>query len=138
MATPRTILVDHDVEGQVEEILSIWTSPNWIDLWQSLDFEVETFEGIGLPDDTQDVDVWHFCQAREMVLITGNRNARGANSLEQASQRLNQPTSLPVLTIADPNRVMIDRQYAERVASRILDYLFDIELVRGTLRLFVP
>jgi hypothetical protein len=138
MARPRKILADHDVEGQLEEISFIWTSPDWIDLWQMVDFEVETFEGIGLPDDTSDMDVWNFCQEREMVLITGNRNARGSESLEQASRQLNQQDSIPVLTISDPNRVMIDREYAQRVASRILDYLHDIELVRGARRLYVP
>jgi hypothetical protein len=42
------------------------------------------------------------------------------------------------LTIGDPNRVMTDGEYAERVAVQILDILLDIERYRGTRRVFVP
>jgi hypothetical protein len=138
MAAAYRVLVDHDVEGQVEEIVLIWSSPDWAELWHGLGFHVITFQGIGLPTDTADAAVWQLCQAEQMVLITGNRNAEGEDSLEQTSQRLNNASSLPVLTIADPKRVIFDREYATQVAGRILDYLFQIEQLRGTRRLFVP
>ena len=50
----------------------------------------------------------------------------------------NQPSSLPVLTITDPGLVLTDRDYAERVATQVLEYLLDLDNVRGTGRLFVP
>ena len=45
---------------------------------------------------------------------------------------------LPVLTIADPDRVMIDRDYAEDVSARVLEYLIDLDKLRGAGRLYVP
>jgi len=131
-----TLLSDHDAEGHVEALPMIWTPP-WVDLWQGLGCEVETFKNLGLPTNMVDADVWLFCQAHQLVLITGNRNAEGDDSLECASDRLNRPDSLPALTLADPDRVLADRSYAERVASQILEYLFDLEQLRGSRRLYV-
>jgi hypothetical protein len=76
-------------------------------------------------------------QSQQMILLTANRNSRGEDSLEVASRKWNRPDSLPVITIADADRLMADRKYAERVASRIMDLLADIDHLRGTRRLFV-
>jgi hypothetical protein len=133
-----TILSDHDIEGQVERIVSIWTSPSWSEVWQTLNCRVETFKSLGLRTTLPDLEVWQFCQEQGMVLLTGNRNAVGEDSLERASQRLNQPNSLPILTIADSQRVLLDREYAERVASQIIDYILILDRIRGARRLFVP
>jgi hypothetical protein len=43
-----------------------------------------------------------------------------------------------VLTLANSERVLIDRDYAETVVIKLLDYLADIEAVRGTGRLYLP
>ena len=53
-------------------------------------------------------------------------------------QSENQPDSLPVITIADQDRVLQDRLYAEKVAESLLDYLLRIDQVRGAGRLYVP
>jgi hypothetical protein len=50
----------------------------------------------------------------------------------------NTPTSLPVLTIGVPPRVLSSRAYAERVATRLLEVLLDVEQYRGTGRLYLP
>ncbi len=71
-------------------------------------------------------------------MITGNRNKRGPDSLEAVIQSQNQPDSLPVFTIADPDRVLQDRLYAEQVTERLLGYLMRIDDVRGTGRIYVP
>ena len=71
-------------------------------------------------------------------MITANRNRRGADSLEAVNQSENQPDSLPVITIADQDRVLQDRLYAEKVAESLLDYLMRIDEVRGAGRLYVP
>jgi len=47
-------------------------------------------------------------------------------------------TSLPVVTIADPRRIIRDAEYAKSAALRRLDFLDRIESLRGTGRLFVP
>jgi hypothetical protein len=43
-----------------------------------------------------------------------------------------------VLTIADPGHILHSRDYAERAAVQMLDYIMNIDRVRGTGRLFVP
>src|SRR5437762_1251189 len=132
------ILCDHDVEGQLRVLFSVWTSPEWLELWEMLNCRLHTFQSLGISTNTPDSDLWKLCQTWQFVLLTGNRNADSDDSLEVTSQRLNQPRSLPVLTLADADRVIIDRQYAERVASRILDYPVDLDNLQGTRRLFVP
>jgi hypothetical protein len=43
-----------------------------------------------------------------------------------------------VLTIADPDRLMRDRDYAERTAVQLLEFLLDLENLRGAGRLYGP
>jgi hypothetical protein len=81
--------------------------------------------------------VWQTCQAAGAVLITGNR-AGGPDSLDQVIRELSDETSLPVLTLADPRRVVRDAGYADQAARRLLDFLDRIESLRGTGRLFLP
>jgi hypothetical protein len=50
----------------------------------------------------------------------------------------NLPDSLPVVTLANPQRILRDRHYAEKVAERLLERLIAIEDFRGTGRLYVP
>jgi hypothetical protein len=132
------ILADINVEGQRDAILSIWTSAGWRDLWHGLGLVVANFPTLGLPYNASDAVIWTTCQREGLVLITGNRNKRGPDSLEAVIQRENQPDSLPVITIADTDRVLQDRLYAEKVAERLLEYLFRIDEVRGAGRVYVP
>ena len=77
-------------------------------------------------------------QADGLVLITANRNREGRDSLEETIRELSQSDSLPVLTIADDQRYLIDPGYRERVADQCLEYLYDINNLLGTGRLFLP
>ncbi len=45
---------------------------------------------------------------------------------------------LPVITIGDPDRLLRDRDYAQRVAAQLLEFLLDLENLRGTGQLYVP
>ena len=71
-------------------------------------------------------------------MLTANRNDEGPHSLEATIRALTIPSSLPVLTIADPELVLASRDYAERVAIQVLQYLLDLDHFRGVGRLFVP
>jgi hypothetical protein len=84
------------------------------------------------------VELWRLCQAKQILLITGNRNSTGPESLEAVIARDNTPTSLPVFTIADPRQILSSRAYAEQVVTRLLEYLLDLENFRGTGRLYLP
>lgn len=132
------IMADHDIEGQVRLLLRILTSGEWGDFWNELDYQVESFDSLGIPYNTLDVELWHICQAQQIVLITGNRNKAGSDSLESAIAQFNTPSSLPVLTIGDPNRVLSSRDYAQRIVSRLLEHLINLENIRGTGRLYLP
>jgi hypothetical protein len=132
------IIADHNVEGHFEVLLRLWTSEAWQSIRESLELEVESFEHLGLPHDTSDRDLWLMCQQREIVLLTANRNDEGPESLEATIRALNDPWSLPVLTIADPESVLTSRDYAERVAIQVLEYLLELDNFRGVGRLFVP
>ena len=133
-----TIMADHDVEGHLRVILNLWLSPDWRQHWAETSCDIESFERLGIADDASDSEVWQACQEREIVLITGNRNAEGDDSLEMTIRRKLTPTSLPVFTIGDPDRLMRDRDYAESVAARLIDYLQTLDRLRGSGRLFLP
>jgi hypothetical protein len=131
-------MADHDVEGQVRVLLRLLTSGAWCEVWHGLAMRVESFASLGLPENTPDAALWQFCQAQQIILITGNRNKVGTDALEAVIARNNTPTSLPVLTIGTPPRVLSSREYAERVATRLLEVLLDVEQYRGTGRLYLP
>ncbi len=134
---PR-IMADHNVEGHLQVLLTIWSSSAWGDVWRGIGCDLESFERLGIAPDTSDTDLWEVCQTHEIVLLTGNRNAEGADSLEAAIASLGTARSLPVITIGDPDRLLRDRDYAQRVAAQVLEYLLDLENLRGTGRLYVP
>jgi hypothetical protein len=79
---------------------------------------VESFSALGLPYDSSDAVVWRACQREGLVLITANRNADDPDSLEAVIRGENQPDSLPIVTISDPDRILHDRLYAETVSER--------------------
>jgi hypothetical protein len=134
----RGILADINVGKQRRAILAIWGSEVWRDLWMGLELSVVSFPAVGLSYNSPDVVIWRTCQRERLVLITGNRNDDGPDSLEAAIREENQPDSLPVFTLANPNRVLQDRHYAEIVAETLLGYLMRIDEVLGAGRLYVP
>jgi hypothetical protein len=132
------IMADHNLEGHFVVLLRLWTSDAWVALWESLGLEIASFSRLGMPYNTSDRELWQRCQQRELVLLTANRNDEGPDSLEATIRDLNTLTSLPVMTIADPELVLTSQDYAERVAIQILEYLMELDNFRGTGRLFVP
>ena len=76
--------------------------------------------------------MWEACQCAQVVLLTANRSDEGPESLEATIQHYNTPdntpVSLPVFTLANDQRVLRDRLYAEAVADRLLEFLFAIRI----------
>jgi len=132
------IMSDNDVQGHVSRLMDICQAAPWADLWNDLGCVLLTFADLGLPDDATDAAVWQACQENEVLLITGNRNAEGPESLETTIRQRNRSDCLPVLTLANPDRIARDRAYAESVVERLFDVLVDVEAFRGTGRLFLP
>jgi hypothetical protein len=130
-------LADNDVGGiftVLRRILESAENSAWLEL---LGIDFTDFEALGLPRDAPDRSVWLACQAAGAVLVTGNRSG-GPDSLDQVIHELSDETSLPVLTIADPQRVTRDAAHANFTALRMLDFLERIESLRGVDRLFIP
>lgn len=132
-----TIMADHDIEGQFAALLQILMSSEWSVWWTDLGCKIETFASLGLSERSTDVLVWETCQAHQVILVTGNRNNDGPDSLEATIRRLNQVDSLPVITISKAQEVA-HRSYAERAAIRLLEYVSEIDRFRGTGRLYIP
>ncbi len=103
------LLADVNVEGHLAMLVQRVEGPTWREVWAALEVEVVTFASLGLARDVADATLWHECQRQQVVLITGNRNAEGPESLEATIRAFNTPDSLPILTLADPPRIFRDR-----------------------------
>jgi len=50
----------------------------------------------------------------------------------------NTPTSLPVITIGNIDRLFDEPNYRERCVNRLVEIAVDIEDYRGARRIFIP
>jgi hypothetical protein len=129
-----TVFIDHDIEGQAALLLRTLESQGWVEMGL---LQVATFSELSLPVETSDREVWRFAQRRRMLLLTGNRNMTGEDSLEQTIRDENRPDSIPVVAIGNVNRV-VERAYREECATRLASICLDVESYLGTGRLFIP
>jgi hypothetical protein len=128
------ILADHNIEGQAAILWGMLSAEGWSEL---LHLRLVMFAQVGLPDDSSDRQVWRFAQENKMLLLTANRRMREEDSLEQTIREENTPTSLPVLTIANVNKLE-ERVYRDRCITRILEIVIDLKNFLGTGRIFIP
>lgn len=106
----------------------------WLEI---IPIQFVTFADVGLPIDGSDREVWRFAQDNKMIILTDNRNMKGEDSLERVIREENSLTSLPVLTIANVDRID-EKDYRERCAEWLLEVAMDLENYRGIGRLFIP
>jgi hypothetical protein len=132
------ILADANCEGHLALLLRLFQEGWRRDVWEALHLTPVSFAVLGLQADASDRNVWETCQRAHVVLLTANRNDEGPVSLEATIQEHNTTESLPVFTLTNDQRVLRDRSYAEAVADRLLEFLFDVDSYRGTGRLYVP
>jgi len=111
----NTILVDHDIEGQVLLLWGALAAEGWLEICP---LRLVTFVQVGLPVNSSDRTVWRFAQAQGMILLTHNRNMKGEDSLERTIREENAPTSLPVLTIGRVEHVVFSLPPEGREAKR--------------------
>jgi hypothetical protein len=93
---------------------------------------------LGLSADASDAQLWQACQQHDIVLITANRNKDGLDSLEAIIATQNEPHHLPVFTVSNADQILTDREYGMRVVRQLLEFLFDLDNLRGTGRLYLP
>jgi hypothetical protein len=128
-------LLDHNLEGHRVYLHSSLKQGGWLDL---IEIPMLTFVDVGLPVDTSDREIWRYVQKHQIILLTANRNDDGSDSLEQTIQDENFPTSLPVLTIGDADRIKKDNAYRKKCVEKIVDVFMDIENYLGVGRVFIP
>jgi hypothetical protein len=132
------ILADANCTGHLALLLQLMQEGWRRDVWEFLHLTCVSFVDLGLQPDASDREVWEVCQREQVILLTANRNDEGPASLEATIQQHNTPHGLPVFTLANDQRVLRDRPYAEAVADRLIEFLFDIDSYRGTSRLYLP
>lgn len=132
------ILADINIQGQVDVLVEMLRSSEWIEFWDALNLSYMKFRDVKLSESASDVDIWRLCEANEYLLITSNRNEDSPDSLETTIRTLSTSASLPVLTVSDPKRLGRDRDYAGRVVVSLLQILLEVDSYRGTGRLYLP
>ena len=128
-------LIDYNLNGPALILRGSLTGSGWLDL---IDIRFIRFSEVELPMNSSDRQVWRFAQANQMILLTANRSMKGKDSLEQVIREENTPTSFPVLTIANVDRLLADSNYRERCVNRLIEIAIDIEYYKGTMRIFIP
>ena len=106
----------------------------WLKL---LEIPMLTFGDVGLPINSSDRSVWRFAQEKQLILLTGNRNSEGEDSLEQTIRNENTPSSLPVVTVSMVSR-MEERAYREQCDERLVEIVLNIENYLGIGRVYIP
>lgn len=128
------VLVDYNLKGYVVLLQGTLAADGWLEL---LSLRFVMLEEAGLAVDSSDRLIWQFAQTNQMLLLTANRNAKGQDSLEQTIREAGTSTSLPVITIGNLAR-LIEREYREQCAARLVDIMLYIENYLGVSRLFIP
>jgi predicted nuclease of predicted toxin-antitoxin system len=129
-----TILLDHDVEGQAVFLQAGLREIGWDQL---LTVEFARLRDCGLPDDTPDRDIWRFAQQHRLLLITNNRNSEDETSLAATIEREGAADSLPVITVAQVDRLRL-ADYRQRAATSLVEIIISPEAHLGRGRVFIP
>ena len=88
-----TILLDHDLEGQVIFLEAALRETAWD---QELDVKFKRLHDLDLAEDCTDEEIWRYVQRERLLLITNNRNREDDTSLQAMVEIYNSPRSLPV------------------------------------------
>lgn len=132
----QIVLSDHNCEGQAEAIFQALRHQGFLSF---LPMQLLLFTHVGLHMRSADREVWQFCQANGYLLLTGNRTASaGKRSLEYVIGTFVKEDSLPVITIGNLDRVMVDPTYCWHCAENLAEIVLDLDTLRGTPRLFIP
>jgi predicted nuclease of predicted toxin-antitoxin system len=115
-------LVDHNIEGQAVVLFKSITTAGWLDL---LPLRFVTFKEVQLPITSSDQIVWQFAQENQIILLTANRSMKGEDSLEQVIREEILPTSLPVVTLGNVDRIY-ERNYREQCVERLIEIVLYI------------
>jgi len=128
------ILIDHNMEGQA---IQLWDTILNTGLIELTPIKFVMFADVGLPENSNDRQVWRFVQHNGMIRLTDNRSDNEASSLDRTIRDENTATSLPVLTVGRLSRLK-EKNYREKCAERLLEIVSTLENYLGTGRIFIP
>ncbi|MBP0021869.1 MAG: ACP S-malonyltransferase [Cyanobacteria bacterium SBLK] len=128
------ILADYNLNRHALLLSGSLISEGWLEV---VPIQFVTFREIGLAIDSSDRVVWRLAQTHRMLLLTANRNAKGEDSLETVMREENSPTSLPIITIGNPDRIY-ESQYRKYCVEKLVEIILDLEDYMGVGRLFIP
>jgi len=128
-------LIDHNLKGHALVLFGAIASLGWLDV---VSIRFITFAEMELAIDSDDRVVWRLTQESQMILMTANRSMKGKDSLEQVMREENTSTSLPVITIANANRLLNNSEYRGRCVESLIEVVLDIDSYRGARRIFIP
>ena len=132
------ILADINIQGHWRLMLAQLEGKPWGEFWVSLNLTIHTFASLDLENDAADQIIWRKCQQNQVVFLTANRREQEVDSLETTIRLENTPESLPVITLANPRRVLNGKAYAARTVKALIERLLDIENYRGAGRIYIP
>ena len=132
------LLADEHADAHLRALVQVCGGPRWREIWSTTNVRTYGFADLKLSQGISDLVLWQFCQSEGLLLVTANRNGRGADSLDATIRLHGIATSLPVLTIANERLMLVDRSYAERAGIRLLEILLELDQFLGTGRLFLP
>jgi hypothetical protein len=128
-------LIDHNLKGHALVFFGAIASQGWLDI---VSIQFVTFAQMELSISSDDRVVWRVAQENQMILLTANRSMKGKDSLEQVMREENTAISLPVITIANSDRLLNDSKYRERCVERLIEIVLNIDDYRGSMRIFIP
>jgi hypothetical protein len=128
-------LIDHNLKGHALVFFGAIASQGWLDI---LPIRFVTFAEIELSIDSNDRVVWRLAQKNQMILLTANRSMKGKDSLEQVMREESIPTSLPVITVSNSERLLNDSEYRGRCVESLIEIVLNIDSYRGARRIFIP
>jgi hypothetical protein len=127
-------LIDHNIRGQAQLLFKAISDEGWLDL---IELQFVTFDEVGLAHDSSDRLVWRLSQTRRLILLTANRSMKGQDSLEEVMREENTPSSLPVATIGNVDRIG-EPDYRQRCVNRLIEIALYVDNYLGTRRIFIP
>lgn len=128
-------LIDHNLKGHALVLFGAIASQGWLDV---LPIQFVNFVEVDLAINSNDRVVWRLAQEKQMILLTANRSMKGRDSLEQVMREESTSNSLPVVTIANADRLLNDVDYRGRCVESLIEITLDIDSYRGARRIFIP
>ncbi len=131
----QIVLSDHNCEGQAAAIFHALRRLGYLPL---VPLELRLFPDVGLPYDANDARVWRLCQHGYLLLTGNRRTVAGEQALETVLRQYSDEESLPVVTIGNLERVLVDSTYCQRCAEGLAEIVLDLARYRGVSRLYIP